>query len=97
MDLNRPPFLLLIQIRYGPYVWPPGKSLWRAPSEPHISGITQKNNEDLSTFIDWVEKSIQRKFPPGPLRDQFVKLLIWEGMNSDHKLACAGHKDRSME
>ena len=67
------------------------------PSEPPISGITQKNNEDLSTFIDWVEKSIQRKFPPGPLRDQFVKLLIWEGMNSDHKLACAGQKDRSME
>ena len=73
------------------------KKLVEGPSEPPISGITQKNNEDLSTFIDWVEKSIQRKFPPGPLRDQFVKLLIWEGMNSDHKLACAGHKDRSME
>ena len=73
------------------------KKLVEGPSEPPISGITQKNNEDLSTFIDRVEKSIQRKFPPWPLRDQFVKLLVWEGMNSDHKLACAGQKDRSME
>ena len=73
------------------------KKLAEGPSESPISGITQKNNEDLSTFIDWVEKSIQRKFPPGPLRDQFVRLLVWEGTNSDHKLACAGQKDRSME
>ena len=73
------------------------KKLAEGPSEPPISGITQKNNEDLSTFIDRVEKSIQRKFPPGPLRDQFVRLLVWEGMNSDHKLACAGQKDCFME
>ena len=73
------------------------KKLAEGPSEPPISGITQKNNEDLSTFIDQVEKSIQRKFPLGPLRDQFVRLLVWEGTNSDHKLACAGQKDRSME
>ena len=73
------------------------KKLAEGPSEPPISGITQKNNEDLSTFIDWVEKSIQRKFPPGPLRDQFVRLLVWEGMNSDHKLACAGQNDHSIE
>ena len=67
------------------------------PSEPPILGIIQKNNDDLSTFIDRVEKSIQRKFPLGPLRDQFVRLLVWEGMNSDHKLACAGQKDHPME
>ena len=73
------------------------KKLAEGPSEPPISGITQKNNEDLSTFIDRVEKSIKRKFPPRPLRDQFVKLLVWEGMNSDHKLACAGQKDCFME
>ena len=73
------------------------KKLAEGPSEPPISGITQKNNEDLSTFIDQVEKSIQRKFPLGPLRDQFVRLLVWEGMNSDHKLACAGQKDHPME
>ena len=73
------------------------KKLAEGPSEPPISGITQKNNEDLSTFIDWVEKSIQRKFPPWPLRDQFVRLLVWEGMNSDHKLACAGQNDHSIE
>ena len=73
------------------------KKLVEGPSEPPISGITQKNNEDLSTFIDQVEKSIQRKFPLVPLRDQFVRLLVWEGMNSDHKLACAGQKDHPME
>ena len=68
------------------------KKLAEGPSEPPILGIIQKNNDDLSTFIDRVEKSIQRKFPLGPLRDQFVRLLVWEGMNSDHKLACAGQK-----
>ena len=73
------------------------KKLVEGPSEPPISGITQKNNEDLSTFIDQVEKSLQRKFPLVPLRDQFVRLLVWEGMNSDHKLACTGQKDHSME
>ncbi|XP_055293596.1 endogenous retrovirus group K member 6 Gag polyprotein-like [Moschus berezovskii] len=73
------------------------KKLEEGPSEPVISGIIQKNNEDLPTFIDRVEKSMQRKFPPGPLRDQFIKMLVWEGMNSDHKLPCAGQKDRSME
>ena len=72
------------------------KKLEEGPSEPPIAGITQKATEDLATFIERVERSLQRKFPPGPLRDQFVKMLIWEGMTTDHKLACAGMKDRSM-
>ncbi|XP_055262422.1 endogenous retrovirus group K member 8 Gag polyprotein-like [Moschus berezovskii] len=75
----------------------PWRKLAEGPSEPPISGITQKNNEDLSTFIDRVEKSMQRKFPSGPLRDQFVKMLVWEGMNSNHKVAWTGQKDRAME
>ena len=72
------------------------EKLEEGPSEPPISGITQKASEDLATFIDRVEKSLQKKFPPGPLRDQFVKMLVWEGMTTVYKLACAGIKDRSV-
>ncbi|RWS19370.1 vomeronasal type-2 receptor 116-like protein [Leptotrombidium deliense] len=72
------------------------KKLEEGPAEPLVSGIIQRATEDLATFIERVEKSLQRKFPPRPLQDQFVKMLVWEGMTTDHKLACAGMKDRSM-
>ncbi|XP_008584527.1 PREDICTED: LOW QUALITY PROTEIN: olfactory receptor 10A2-like [Galeopterus variegatus] len=62
-----------------------------------MARVTQRPSEDLTSFIVRVEQSIQRKFPPGHLRDQFVKMLVWDGMTADHKLACAGLKDRSME
>lgn len=88
--------LLPTRNRFVLWAWLPGRNLKRAPPSPPISGILQKNSEDLATFIDRVEKSLQRKFPPGPLRDQFVKMLVWEGMTADHKLARASLKDRNM-
>lgn len=67
-----------------------------AQPTPPTTGVHQRADEDLPTFIDRVDKSLQRKFPPGPLRDQFIKMLVWDEMNADHKLAGAGQKDHSM-
>ena len=61
-----------------------------------MSGMRQKPGEDLPLFIDRVEQSIKRKLPPGDIREQFIKLTVWEGMNGDHKQACAGLKDHSL-
>lgn len=40
--------------------------LAEGPNELPLAGITQKTEEDLPTFIDSVEKNIQRKFPFPP-------------------------------
>lgn len=44
-----------------------------------LAGIIQKAREDLPTIIDRVAKSIQRKFPPGPLRGHYARMLVWDG------------------
>lgn len=44
-------------------------------------------------FIDQIQQSIHCKLPPEDLRYQFVQLLVWEGMNADHRMACAGLRD----
>lgn len=71
--------------------------LEEGPSESPILGLHQKANEDLPSFIDRVEKSIKKKLPPGDLRDHFLKMAVWEGMTRDHRMACAGLKERSMD
>ncbi|XP_032186361.1 endogenous retrovirus group K member 5 Gag polyprotein-like [Mustela erminea] len=71
--------------------------LEEGPSESPIAGLHQKANEDLPSFIDRVEKSIKKKLPPGDLRDHFLKMAVWEGMTRDHRMACAGLKERSMD
>ena len=71
--------------------------LKEGPSESPIAGLHQKANEDLPSFIDRVEKSIKKKLPPGDLRDHFLKMAVWEGMTRDHRMACAGLKERSMD
>lgn len=55
------------------------------PTEGPMIGMRQKPTEDLPSFIDRVEQSLKRKLPPGEIRDQFIKLTVWEGMNGDHK------------
>ncbi|OBS72134.1 hypothetical protein A6R68_13288 [Neotoma lepida] len=72
------------------------KKMEEGPTEAPVSGITQKTNEDLATFVERVNKSLQRKFLLGELQDKFVKMLVWDGVNTDHKLACAGLRDRDI-
>lgn len=50
----------------------------------------------MATFIERIEKSLQRTFLPGPLCDQLIKMLVWEGRTGDHKLACTVLKDHPM-
>lgn len=56
-----------------------------------------KDRERPSTFVDKVQKSIECKFSPGQLRDQFVKLLVWDGMTTEHRAACTGMKTGSID
>lgn len=72
------------------------KKLKEGPTETPVSGIAQKPDKDLTFFIERVNKSLQRKFPPGELRDQFVQMLVWDRMNANHKLDCAGLRDHSL-
>ncbi|RWS19079.1 olfactory receptor 10C1-like protein, partial [Leptotrombidium deliense] len=83
---------------YQDQVHAAGLAAWRkfdeGPTESPIAGIHQKINEDLPTFI---KSSIKKKMPPGDLRDHFIKMMVWEGMTAEHKMACSGLKERSME
>lgn len=60
-----------------------------------MQGLIQGPQEPLLEFIHRVETSLKWKFLWGPLRDQF-KILVWDGMNGDSKLACAGMKECTM-
>lgn len=48
------------------------------------------------SFIVQVQTSLERKLLPGGLRDQFTRLLVWEGMNQNIRMACAGLMERSI-
>lgn len=48
------------------------------------------------SFIVQVQTSLERKLLPGGLRDQFTRLLVWEGMNQNIRMACAGLIERSI-
>lgn len=54
------------------------------PTKSPITGVQQKPGESLPNFIARVQHSLHHKLPAGDLRDQFVKMLLWEGMNADH-------------
>lgn len=77
-----------------------GLAAWRkleeGPTESPIGGIQQNREEDLPQFIDRVEKSLSRKLPAGALRDQFVKLVVWDRMTPEHRSYCSGLKESSM-
>lgn len=39
---------------------------------------------------------MNRKLPTGVLRDQFVKITMWDGMNAAHHMTCIVLKEASM-
>lgn len=58
--------------------------------------MRQKPGEPLPDFIDRVQQSFHHKLLAEDLQDKFVKLLVWEGMNTDHHTACMGLRERSL-
>ncbi|OBS81741.1 hypothetical protein A6R68_24269, partial [Neotoma lepida] len=63
------------------------------PTESPIVRVRQRPNESLPEFIDKVQQSINCELPPGTLQDQFMKILVWDGVNSEHCAACTGLKE----
>lgn len=72
------------------------QKLDEGPTESPLGGVRQKLGEPLADFINRVEQSVKCKLPTGNLREQFIKLMVWEGMNADHRTACAGLRDASL-
>lgn len=58
--------------------------------------MMEKPGEPLPDFIVRVQTHLERKLPPGGLRDQFTKLLVWEGMNRDTRMAWAALREGTM-
>ncbi|OBS58579.1 hypothetical protein A6R68_10301, partial [Neotoma lepida] len=85
---------------YGDQVQQAGLTAWakldEGPIESPIARVRQKPSDTLPEIIDRVQQSINGKLLAGPLRDQFMKILIWDGMNSEHRAACAWLKEASM-
>lgn len=82
-----------IVVLYWDQVRQAGLEAWatleEGPTESPITGMMQKPAELLLDFIE-------RKLPPHGLRDQFTMLLVWEGMNQDTRMGCAGIREGSM-
>lgn len=53
--------------------------LEEGPTESPVAGINQKPGESLPKFIDRVQISLNQKLPPDWLKDEFRKLIVWEG------------------
>lgn len=64
--------------------------LEEGPTESPIADMMQNPEELLPFFIISVQTSLERKLPSSGLRDQFTKLLIWEGINKKTRMPCAG-------
>ncbi|XP_048209458.1 uncharacterized protein LOC125356795 [Perognathus longimembris pacificus] len=77
----------------GMWAW---RSLEREPPKTPTLEVTQGAAEDLASFVERVEGSLQEKVPGFQL-DQLVRSLVWDRMSPDHKLACAGMKDEPLE
>ncbi|XP_048193044.1 endogenous retrovirus group K member 8 Gag polyprotein-like [Perognathus longimembris pacificus] len=77
----------------GMWAW---TSLGKGPSKITTLEVIQGATEDLVSFIERVEESIQLKAPWSQI-DELVRSLVWDGMAPDHKIACAGMKDKPLE
>lgn len=72
----------------------------RGSPDPTYSLLSfhQNPRESLSDFILRIKMSLERKISNPTARDLLLKLIVWEGMTSESRLACQGlweeHHDR---